>query len=82
MTRLPAAAAHMGGAAAAVVWWDEAAQLAVDAEHLRTQVLGLSRRVASHYGSASVPAALAVDAGQTAAAGLLGMKRLLDGRGL
>lgn len=78
------AAAHMGGTASTVAqatrWWDEAEQLAQDAERLRTQVLGLARRAATHYGTSSVPAALAIDSAQMAAAGLLGLRRVLQAR--
>ena len=78
---MTAVAAHMGGAAATAAFWAESAELARDAELLRLQVVGLTQRARHHLGSSTCPAALVVDAGQTAAAGLLGLRRILQARG-
>ncbi len=70
------AGAVLGAAPAS--WWDEAAQLADEAEALRHRIVGLTGRASRHYGGHdSVLGCQATEAGQVAAAGLLGLRRLL-----
>jgi hypothetical protein len=81
VTTTTSAGADLLGGTAPALDWAEAAQLAAECEALRVRIVGLSGRVARHYGAQPL-LGQAIDAGQTAAAGLLGMRRLLQARDL